>query len=563
MEQTVHKLRKAAPYVFLGLCVLVLLFLNVFYLEHWLDSDMAAEMIFSKLLAEQGRWIAPTGWYYSTEFRILYTQLFMAPLFRVLTDWHTIRLLTNLLTYGLLLLSYFYLMKHTGVKKSTCVWAASFLLLPFSETMMLHMHMGNTYMFHVILIFFGLGLFLSVYADLLKKSYGPHFCVRFVLLTGLSLLLGMSGVRYFMSFFAPLLIAVFLLWYRGEHTKKLREITVTENVWETLKASVQDHAIGMSFLLASFISCAALVGYLINGKVIRKLYFFQTYDTTNFVDIYQGDFMNRIQDTLGSLVMLFGYIPGKSVLSLRGLVSICSMVVLILVFRIYGKTCKAVKQDRLAVTRESEEKQMGDSILVTFSGSAFTVSALALIFTTSTNVPRYFIPSMIFLVPVGALYFTKEKRWFDRRVTALLLVLCFGLLTLKTDASMMTTDKNMARKESIAWLMEQGYTFGYATYWNANITQELSNGALVVANILEPESMGFFEWSSEEAYYLDPGEAGSKVPAGKVFLLLTNKQVETYGQAPALTGGEMVYVDDEFVIFSYENAEDLLQYRIR
>ena len=43
---------KYYPYVVLGGAFLVLLFWNAFYLEHWLDSDMAAEMMFSKLLAE-------------------------------------------------------------------------------------------------------------------------------------------------------------------------------------------------------------------------------------------------------------------------------------------------------------------------------------------------------------------------------------------------------------------------------------------------------------------------------------------------------------------------------
>ena len=56
-------------------------FFNLFYLETWLDSDMAAEMIFSKLLAEEGKWLATESWYYSTEFRVLYTQILMEPLF--------------------------------------------------------------------------------------------------------------------------------------------------------------------------------------------------------------------------------------------------------------------------------------------------------------------------------------------------------------------------------------------------------------------------------------------------------------------------------------------------
>ncbi len=69
----------------LAAVLLLLLSLNVFWGDHWIDSDMAAEMIFSRLLAQEGKWIATENWYYSTEFRVLYTQLIMTPLFHVLS----------------------------------------------------------------------------------------------------------------------------------------------------------------------------------------------------------------------------------------------------------------------------------------------------------------------------------------------------------------------------------------------------------------------------------------------------------------------------------------------
>ncbi len=542
------------PYLCLSLCLLVLLFLNAFYLDHWLDSDMAAEMIFSKLIAEQGRWIAPTGWFYSTEFRILYTQLFMAPLFHLSDNWHLIRLITNFLTYGLLLASYFYLMKQTRAEKHAKVWGAVLLLLPFSETMMLHMHMGNTYLFHVILIFFALGLFLSLYEDGKAGRSGVSCIVKGVILAVLSLILGMSGVRYFMSYFAPLLIALFILWLRSEGVSGWKKLHLGEEMQEKelLLKSFQEESLGKAFVMAVIISLIALIGYVINGKVIRKLYFFQTYDSTDFVDVYEGNFLERLQDTFGSLLMLFGYIPGKSVLSLRGIITLCALAAIVVVFMIF-----------LRVRKNVWEEKSKERLLITFASTAFLISAFTLLFTTSTNVPRYFIPSVIFFAPAFALYLSRENHLMHRRVSILLMVLCFGLLTLKADASMVSTDKNADRRVVTKWLTDNGYTFGYATYWNANITQELSNGQIRVANILDPESMGFFKWSSEEAYYLPAGDEGSKVPAGKVFLLLTTDQERTYRQAPAIKNGEKAYVDDAFAVYSYESAEELLQYQVQ
>ena len=68
-------LKKQIPYILLGATLLLLLGLNIISQGHWLDSDMAAEMIFSRILAGEHQMISTTNWYYSTEFRVLYTCL--------------------------------------------------------------------------------------------------------------------------------------------------------------------------------------------------------------------------------------------------------------------------------------------------------------------------------------------------------------------------------------------------------------------------------------------------------------------------------------------------------
>ena len=146
----------------LSLVFVMLVLLNIFVGEHWIDSDMAAEMIFSKLIAEEGGVFATTNWYYSTEFRILYTQLIMVPLFHIFESWHVIRVITNVITYLLLLGSYYYFMKPLCSKASTVIYSSVILLLPFSETVLTHVQMGNTYMPHLIIIFFCFGMFLQL-----------------------------------------------------------------------------------------------------------------------------------------------------------------------------------------------------------------------------------------------------------------------------------------------------------------------------------------------------------------------------------------------------------------
>jgi hypothetical protein len=151
---------------------LLLIVVNICWGNNWIDSDMAAEMIFSKLIAEEGGLIATTNWFYSTEFRILYTQLIMVPLFHIFEDWHVIRTITNIVTYVVLLSSYFYFMKPLALKKSTVIYSSVILLLPFSETIMTHVQMGNTYMPHMIIIFICFGISFAFIIFDIFSSYG-------------------------------------------------------------------------------------------------------------------------------------------------------------------------------------------------------------------------------------------------------------------------------------------------------------------------------------------------------------------------------------------------------
>ena len=170
------------PYVLLGIVVLGLVFANIFWGDHFLDSDMAAEMMFSDLIMSEGGLIASENWYYSTEFRIIYTQLIMVPLFHIFESWKLIRILTNIATYALLLGSYFFMMKPFGCKKNTVTYMAVILMLPFSETLVTHMHFGNTYMFHVILLFACFGLFVRLAKYGLGSKFGKVWLLLYALI---------------------------------------------------------------------------------------------------------------------------------------------------------------------------------------------------------------------------------------------------------------------------------------------------------------------------------------------------------------------------------------------
>ena len=249
----------------LSLVFLMLIVLNLVAGDHWIDSDMAAEMIFSKLIAEEGGLIATTNWFYSTEFRILYTQLIMVPLFHVFDDWHVIRTITNIVTYVVLLSSYFYFMKPLAIKKSTVIYSSVLLLLPFSETIMTHVQMGNTYMPHMIIIFFCFGMFLRLAQGGQKKTV--HKCVLLTLYVLLSVICGMSGVRYVLALQAPLVLAgIWMIMDSESFASFRRQVDLT-----SLRDLLMDSKLRyLWFAMVSLVS--AMAGYLINIVVIARMF---------------------------------------------------------------------------------------------------------------------------------------------------------------------------------------------------------------------------------------------------------------------------------------------------
>ncbi len=526
-------IRKYYPYIVLAGVFLALLFWNAFYLENWLDSDMAAEMMFSKLLAEEGRLFASTGWYYSTEFRFLYTHLIMGPLFHIFDSWHVIRMITNVIFYILLLLSYFYMMGELPVEKNKKILGGVVLLLPFSETMMLHMHMGNTYMSHVIILFFYLGLFLRLVGNR-KRTVSLY--ILWGIYLGLSLICGVSGVRYMLVLQCPLVLAS--VWHLAgdEAFENLRKEVSRENV-KAVFGGERLRRLAVS-LLGAF---GCVTGYGINVLYVSRTYSFQTYESTNFIDVYQGVFTERLQDAFGSLLMLFGYIPGKSVLSLRGMISIIAFVLLMLLGYI--------------ALKERREQQPLKRFVVLLFYSSFLLNSFVFVFTNSTLVPRYYITTVILLIPLGIFYFEVERNPLDRYVVAFLLVFCLFFATAKTGLSMMTTDKNAERRVIAQELVEKGYTFGYATYWNANIIQELSDGKVELANLHREDDGGFslFHWSSIQQYY-EPDYA-----QGKVFLLLTEEEEGVLAGSRILQAGQEVFRGSGYVIYDYKGNRDFLE----
>ena len=106
--------------LWLSLCFGLAFSYLLFCRSGYLDSDMSSELMLAELLSREGG-IISKNWYYSTELRVLNTQLVFAPLFLLFDNWHAVRVLGTLILWGILLASHWWMMKGLGLNRWFCL----------------------------------------------------------------------------------------------------------------------------------------------------------------------------------------------------------------------------------------------------------------------------------------------------------------------------------------------------------------------------------------------------------------------------------------------------------
>ena len=120
-----------------------------------LDADMASEQLLANLLAQEGG-VMSTNWYYSTELRVLNTQLVMAPLFRLFTSWHTVRVVGSVVLILLYLAAWFWFGRSAKLKYCGLL-GAGLLVLPYGVLYRQYVLEGLYYIPHIAISFVVLG----------------------------------------------------------------------------------------------------------------------------------------------------------------------------------------------------------------------------------------------------------------------------------------------------------------------------------------------------------------------------------------------------------------------
>ncbi|MBE5870328.1 MAG: hypothetical protein E7294_03555 [Lachnospiraceae bacterium] len=500
-----------------GITILALVLFALFCMDNLMHSDMSAEVILSKLLADEHKLVMTKDWYYSTELRVIYSQLIMTPLFYVFKSYRLVKQISILIFYVLLVFAYRKLVKRIHVEKSFELLGLALLFAPLSNEYLDMLLIGCFYTSQVICTYLLLSLFFK------KKEKTKEWLLQGAVFTVAAFILGLSGLRYLASLFIPVVLAGFFLLCELEEPLKK----------ETFYGAIlRERLHVLLFALAGLLG--ALAGFLVNKFVLAKQYSFDTTSEVAFVPL--SEVPGRFLDSIRLMFEFFGYTQIQAVTP-RGIVNVIKAAFFAL---IVGASLYLWKNRRTLLTEV-------EKLLFYYFLAAFLLNWYMLVFTNVLLQYRYWLPVYVIGVFVLLLFFKvyhPKNQLPVWTLTALCVFTVLGSLygELWQDVKYNDCEKRYAYMD---FLEENEYDFGYATFWNASVSEYLSNGTIHVASLGLNDLEQPYKWLQPKWYY----QKGYHT--GRCFLLLANSEAAGMekGDFTIMDHPKLVYKDEYYSIY--------------
>lgn len=483
-----------------ALCVLMTgAYLIVGY-GSYLDSDMASELVLARQLVSE-RTLFSGQWYYSTEVRLLNTQLIFAPLMAVFGgSWRLVRTVGCMLLLAIMAVCCLYAALAMGARRPYALAFAGLSLCVSSPLYAQNVVVGAYYIPHAVLAFLMLGLY--------SRWLHGHRRREATALLLLAFVMGLSSIRYLLSSLLPMAGAsLWVLVFPGEREEEQRT-----------GAQIREAMLGLG------IGAAGAVGYGA-GKKLLPMYFhidMSYYASVGYASFSLNDLGMQLQSVIYGLLHAMGF---EDSMPLFGVQGIRNALVLLELLAAGLLVWRMLRRDR-------EKTRRTGTLTLVF---AFVLSLMSFVLLRSVYFDRYWLPVMMMGAPVMALCLSTEKNGVLRVLAMLLFA---GTVLLGSISTMFYAMRNPqierdGRTTIAQTAQEYRLSKGYATFWNANVLTEVSNGKVDVAAIDwvrdggEVVAMQPTRWlETEQDYAMDR-------PDEPVFLLVGEWECE--GIEPLLT----------------------------
>ena len=520
-----HKVWQALPWLWMAAAYLFDLWYQLVPGKWIVDSDLASEMILSDLLNKDGT-IISHNWFYSTELKVVNLQWFYRlGLLIFPNDWHLARTFGMAITLALFAAAMLFFVKCAGLGRAG-LWMVGTLLWPFGQHYLVYAIYGGYYLVYTFFYMLVLALVLrSLNAD--KK----HCALQWVLACVITAVAGMNGVKQLMVFHAPLCLAAAILLVLALHS-------CGKTDW---KAALDVCRKEVRLLAASLVTAvAAAAGYFVSNAVLSRMYDFKSY---NFI------VWNRDEDwfTLDRILMdffhEFGYENGSGVFHFGGIAAAVGLLLgcwmFFCIVRLLLRLDKLERNDKLLVL--------------------LLVAMLAVCGVAYTYFHEYYLYFWLMNMPVAIAVMAVEIKTEDFHILGARQLLGVGLAACFTLCAVSTVRQEqehpyLAHKglnTAAEWLVDNGYTQGYSTFWNGNAMTELTSGKLEVWTLQSLDRDDVPNWLQPKSHLTTDPE--------HPFLLIDTETDGPAENAKLIQYGDCteVYNDGRYVIYDFADADAL------
>ena len=520
-----HKVWQALPWLWMAAAYLFDLWYQLVPGKWIIDSDLASEMILSDLLNKEGT-IISHNWFYSTELKVVNLQWFYRlGLLIFPNDWHLARTFGMAITLALFAAAMLFFVKCAGLGRAG-LWMVGTLLWPFGQHYLVYAIYGGYYLVYTFFYMLVLALVLrSLNAD--KK----HCALQWVLACVITAVAGMNGVKQLMVFHAPLCLAAAILLVLALHS-------CGKTDW---KAALDACRKEVRLFAASLVTAvAAAAGYFVSNAVLSRMYDFKSY---NFI------VWNRDEDwfTLDRILMdffhEFGYENGSGVFHFGGIAAAVGLLLgcwmFFCIVRLLLRLDKLERNDKLLVL--------------------LLVAMLAVCGVAYTYFHEYYLYFWLMNMPVAIAVMAVEIKTEDFHILGARQLLGVGLAACFTLCAVSTVRQEqehpyLAHKglnTAAEWLVDNGYTQGYSTFWNGNAMTELTSGKLEVWTLQSLDRDDVPNWLQPKSHLTTDPEHPFLLIDTETDGLAENAKLIQYGDCTE------VYNDGRYVIYDFADADAL------
>lgn len=352
----------------------------------------------------------------------------------------------------------------------------------------------------------------------MKTGKLKHFFL--ILFGAFSLLAGMGGLRQVTILHLPMLLAALLLTF----------------------FNYKNHSDNYTYAkrycgYIGFIFIMSFLGYLLNSKILSKIYHFKSWEDISYKNFAIDSFINVLNGMLHS----FGYKTDKVFSAATILNGFSVLLLLLMVWSLYRGISKKFNS--------SIENQLLSFYLL----SAIIVFVGLYVFTDLQYADRYNLPILVFSIPVISINLKElECKKCLKQLGGITFVAVATICSLFNYREYKKIDTTKELREITEYLSDIDIPVGYATFWNANVLTELSDGYIEVYSYLPGNNINqLFEWLQLTSHETEK-------PQGKTFALFKKDEYEGSPLKPFFEKMKPTYNTDNYMLYCFESYDSLL-----